>query len=40
MEGRSVLREALLVIDHTAYHVGEFVVARQVMGAWKSSLTS
>lgn len=40
MEGRSVFREALLVIDHTAYHVGEFVVARQVMGAWESSLTS
>jgi hypothetical protein len=40
MEGRSIFREALLVIDHTAYHVGEFVIARQVMGAWESSLTS
>jgi hypothetical protein len=40
MEGRSVFREALLVIDHTAYHVGEFLVGRQVMGAWESALTS
>lgn len=39
MDGRSIMRAALLVIDHTAYHLGEFVMARQMAGAWKSELT-
>lgn len=39
MDGRSIMRAALLVIDHTAYHLGEFVMARQMMGAWKSELS-
>lgn len=38
MSGNSILREALLVIDHTAYHLGEFVLGRQVLGHWKSGL--
>lgn len=32
--GHSLLREALLVADHNAYHVGEFAILRQVMGTW------
>ena len=28
-------RELLLVADHTAYHVGELVVVRRLLGAWK-----
>lgn len=32
--GQSVFREILLVIDHTAYHIGEFAILRQVMGTW------
>ena len=32
--GYSVLREILVVADHTAYHVGEFAILRQVMGTW------
>lgn len=32
--GHTVLREALLVADHNAYHVGELGILRQVMGAW------
>jgi len=28
------LREALLVADHTAYHVGQIVAARRALGAW------
>jgi len=32
--GYSLLREILLVSDHTAYHTGEFAILRQVMGTW------
>ena len=28
------MRELLLVIDHTAYHVGQLVLVRQLLGAW------
>jgi hypothetical protein len=30
----TILREILTVADHTAYHVGEFGILRQVMGTW------
>jgi hypothetical protein len=32
--GHTVLREALLVADHNAYHVGELAILRQVAGVW------
>ncbi len=32
--GQTVLREALLVADHNAYHVGELVLLRRMLGAW------
>lgn len=35
---RSVLRSAYMIVDHTAYHLGEFVMARQMLGYWKSEL--
>lgn len=38
MENRSVLRSTLIIIDHTAYHLGEFVMGRQILGEWKSEL--
>lgn len=38
MENRSILRSTLVIIDHTAYHLGEFVMGRQILGAWKSEL--
>ena len=34
-EGQTYLREVLLVADHTAYHVGELVAVRRLLGAWK-----
>lgn len=34
-EGQTYLREVLLVADHTAYHVGEVVAVRRLLGAWK-----
>ncbi|HLH39004.1 MAG TPA: DinB family protein [Bryobacteraceae bacterium] len=34
-EGQTILREALLVADHNAYHLGQFVLIRRLLGAWK-----
>jgi hypothetical protein len=34
-DGQTILREALLVADHNAYHLGQLVVVRRVLGAWK-----
>jgi hypothetical protein len=34
-EGQTYLRELLLAADHTAYHVGELVVVRRLLGAWR-----
>jgi uncharacterized damage-inducible protein DinB len=36
-EGRTYLRQVLLVADHNAYHLGEIVQTRKLLGAWKSS---
>ena len=36
--GRSIFGSALIVVDHTSYHLGEFVMGRQMLGAWKSEL--
>jgi hypothetical protein len=33
-EGQTILREALLVADHNAYHVGQLVLVRKMLGAW------
>ena len=33
--GQTYLREVLLVLDHNAYHVGELVMLRRLLGAWK-----
>jgi DinB superfamily len=33
--GQTVLREALLIADHNAYHLGELVLVRRLLGAWK-----
>jgi hypothetical protein len=34
-DGQTVLREVLLAADHTAYHLGTFVLLRRLLGAWK-----
>ena len=34
-DGQTILREALLVADHNAYHLGQLVLARRLLGAWK-----
>ncbi len=34
--GQNLLREALLIADHQAYHIGELVLLRRLLGAWHS----
>jgi uncharacterized damage-inducible protein DinB len=32
---QTILREALLAIDHTSYHVGQLLMLRKQLGEWK-----
>lgn len=34
-KGQTILREALLIADHNAYHIGQIVTLRQALGAWQ-----
>jgi hypothetical protein len=34
-DGQTILREALLMADHNAYHLGQLVMVRRLLGAWK-----
>ena len=34
-DGQTVVREALLAADHNAYHIGQLVLVRRLLGAWK-----
>jgi len=34
-EGQTLLREALLIADHNAYHLGQLVLVRKLLGAWE-----
>ncbi len=34
--GQTFLRELLVVADHNAYHVGELVAVRRMLGIWRS----
>jgi hypothetical protein len=34
-DGQTILREALLVADHNAYHLGQLVVLRRLAGSWQ-----
>ncbi|MBL0211184.1 MAG: DinB family protein [Holophagaceae bacterium] len=34
-EGQTYLREFLLVADHNAFHVGQLIILRRLLGAWK-----
>ncbi len=33
-QGQTMLREVLLVIDHTSYHLGQLVLVRRQLGDW------
>jgi uncharacterized damage-inducible protein DinB len=34
-DGQTILREILLAADHNSYHIGELVMVRRLLGAWK-----
>ncbi len=34
-DGQTLLREALLAADHNAYHLGQLILVRRLLGAWK-----
>jgi DinB family protein len=34
-DGKTILREALLVADHNSYHLGELVLLRRVLDSWR-----
>jgi len=36
-EGYTILRQALLLADHNAYHLGQLVDLRRALGAWPES---
>lgn len=33
--GQTLLREALVLADHNSYHLGQIVLTRQLLGAWR-----
>jgi hypothetical protein len=33
--GQNILREALLIADHNAYHIGQLVLLRRLTGSWQ-----
>lgn len=35
-DGQTYLREAMLVADHNAYHVGQIITVRRLLGEWDS----
>jgi hypothetical protein len=35
-DGQTILREALLIADHNAYHLGELLMIRRLLGAWRT----
>ena len=35
-DGQTLLREALLAADHNAYHLGQLVLLRRVLGSWNA----
>ena len=34
-DSQTFLREVMLVADHNAYHLGELVLLRRLLGAWQ-----
>lgn len=36
-EGQTYLREALLLADHNAYHLGQLLLVRRLLGIWPPS---
>lgn len=32
--GQTLFREAMLIVDHNAYHIGQIILIRKIMGSW------
>ena len=39
-DGQTILREALLVADHNAYHLGQMVLLMKLLGSWNEEKSS
>ncbi|MEW4526189.1 DinB family protein [Maioricimonas sp. JC845] len=39
-DGQTILREAMLVADHNAYHLGQLVMLMRALGVWNVSPSS
>lgn len=33
-DGQTLFREALLILEHNSYHIGQIVLIRRLMGSW------
>lgn len=33
-DGQTLFREAMLIVDHNAYHIGQIVLIRRLLGSW------
>lgn len=33
-DGQTLFREAMLIVDHNAYHIGQIVQVRRLLGSW------
>jgi hypothetical protein len=33
-DGQNLMREAILIVDHNAYHLGELLALRRLLGIW------
>jgi uncharacterized damage-inducible protein DinB len=36
-EGQTYLRTILVAVDHMAYHVGQLIAVRRLLGAWPAA---
>ena len=34
-KGQTLVHEAMLIVDHNGYHLGEIIALRRLLGAWK-----
>jgi len=35
--GQTILREVFLLADHNAYHLGQYILLRRLLGSWKET---
>lgn len=33
-DGQNLMREAMLIVDHNAYHIGQIILIRKLLGIW------